>query len=85
MCTYVHALFCVLFYWYLLCSGIKQIYVLFMDNNEYSVFCIFKKRKEKEKKEKKAEVTPSFFLSLLLLSFSSRFYIYKFAVVGGVI
>ena len=56
-----------------LCFSRRQISVLFIDNNEYSVFCILKKRQ--------AEVIPSFFLSLLLLSFSSRFYIYKFAVV----
>ena len=52
-----------------------------------SILCSvhLKKERRKRRKKKKAEVTPSFFLSLLLLSFSSRFYIYKFAVVVGVI
>ena len=37
MCTCVHALYCALFYWYLLCSR-KAISVLFIDSKD-SVFC----------------------------------------------
>ena len=36
--VYVNVLYCVLFYWYLLCSR-KQISMLFIDN-KISVFCI---------------------------------------------
>ena len=28
MCTYVHVLYCVLFYWYLLCSRKADFYVI---------------------------------------------------------
>ena len=43
MCTYVHVLYCALFYWYLLCI-VRQISMLFIDSKDYVLcilYCVF--------------------------------------------
>ena len=40
MYTYVHVLYCVIFYWYLSCSHKANFYVIHTIDNKDSVFCL---------------------------------------------
>ena len=46
MCTYVHVLYCVLFYWYLLCSRKANFYVIHRQQRSWILYSV-KKRKWK--------------------------------------